>query len=159
MLKIQVDPIELSKAKEAYGRINSLAEAAKTLSDTLGKLQEEFKTFLDWAESGESPTKSNGALITGKATAAIPGYNPDASWRNKIEQILRHFNRPVTTTDIVNLMLELEPAMRDKRDRAVGAVSAILSSKSNRDKYSSRKNDKNQYEYSLIKKERMMFET
>jgi hypothetical protein len=92
------------------------------------------------------------------AETSVDGYTPKWTWTKKIDFVLQKKGRPLTTTEIVDTLLnEYEPNSNLDRSRVVASISATLSMKSKDDEnrlYSKSKNEGNEYVYSIYEKEK-----
>ena len=90
-----------------------------------------------------------------KSTILPDGYNPQWIWLLKINHILK--DQSLTTTQIVEGILEREPQKRSERSKVVASVSAILSTKSKEGGiYNKELNDRQENVYSLKDKSRVV---
>lgn len=76
-------------------------------------------------------------------------YNPEASQIQKAEFVLKEADKPLTTAEIVNRIIELEPS-KDKRKTAA-SLSAVLGDYCKRNKVVTRRvNENKELIYSLL---------
>ena len=81
-------------------------------------------------------------------------YNINWVWIKKIRFVLEQSFREMSTADVVDALIELQPALKPERVKIVSNVSALLGqqTKSASPLFSRRKNDSGEWIYKLIGK-------
>jgi hypothetical protein len=65
-----------------------------------------------------------------RSVSAITSYSHKWPWVKKVQFAIEYQNKPLTTKEIVETLIEFESSMLIDRKRAIASVSSILSSKS-----------------------------
>jgi hypothetical protein len=125
------------------------AEFKEFLKEKLNKIRQE-QADIEILLSGNQPVTLNNNTGT---EPNLSGYKPVWTWKQKIIYILG--KKDLTTTEIVNKIIENEPNLENQRSKVVGTVSAILSScsKKTTDMFGKYQNDRGLYVYKLNKNE------
>ena len=86
------------------------------------------------------------------AIASLDGYKPNWTWKQKIVHFLS--KEPLITSDIVEKIIQSEPALSSQRSKVVASVSAVLSaqSKKSTDIFGKTLNDRGSNIYSINNK-------
>lgn len=151
--------IELSP-KEIPEYIKFLKDQIKKNSDIIKSKSEEnniLKLRLNKLSKGLSITLNTSDKIAFKIKSEVvnypAGYLPNMLWLEKIKYILQKSSNGLTTSQIVEQLIKIEPKYNASKQTAVRSISATVSAKSKKDGELQRvTNFRNEYVYTIKKK-------
>mgnify|MGYP002075297013 CR=1 FL=1 len=144
-IQIDIDEAQVKLLKEFYKtRVNEIQSEISKLTAEIEELGR-FAKKLDF-----KPNEVDITLPDPSAKYSSSGYQDRWPWVKKAAFLIEDEGRPLSTKDMVELILEkYEPKLKDKRKTVVASLSAVMSTKTKEGLFTRVTNQFGEFEFSV----------